>query len=155
MIGHREKSSESWKSLPWKKFRKNLFRLQCRLWKAVRAGDMRKARNLQKLILKSQSARFLAIRQVTQINAGKKTAGVDFKASLTFKERFELEELLSKEALRWKHQRLREIPIPKKDGSTRMLKIPTISDRAWQKLIHYALEPAHEATFQLILKTNT
>jgi len=108
---------------------------------------MKKARNLQKLILKSQSARFLAIRQVTQLNAGKKTAGVDSKASLTFKERFELEELLRKEALRWKHQRVREILIPKKDGSTRMLKIPTISDRAWQKLIHYALEPAHEATF--------
>lgn len=84
---------------------------------------------------------------MTQLNAGKKTAGVDSKASLTFKERFELEELLRKEALRWKHQRVREIPIPKKDGSTRMLKIPTISDRAWQKLIHYALEPAHEATF--------
>ena len=28
-----------------------------------------------------------------------------------------------------------------------MLKIPTISDRAWQCLAKYALEPAHEATF--------
>ncbi|BAY66885.1 reverse transcriptase homolog (plasmid) [Calothrix brevissima NIES-22] len=47
----------------------------------------------------------------------------------------------------WKHQGLREIPIPKKDGTTRMLKIPTIADRAWQCLAKYALEPAHEATF--------
>ncbi|BAZ36917.1 hypothetical protein NIES4101_28470 [Calothrix sp. NIES-4101] len=77
MIGHIDNYSESWKGLGWKKFRKNLFRLQCRLWKAVRAGDMRKARNLQKLILKSQSAIFLAIRQVTQLNNGKKTAGID------------------------------------------------------------------------------
>ena len=40
-----------------------------------------------------------------------------------------------------------EIPIPKKDGTTRMLKVPTIADRAWQCLAKYALEPAHEATF--------
>ncbi len=39
------------------------------------------------------------------------------------------------------------IPIPKKDGSTRLLKVPTIADRAWQCLAKYALEPAHEATF--------
>jgi retron-type reverse transcriptase len=108
---------------------------------------MRKARNLQKLILKSQSTRWLAIRQITQLNAGKKTAGVDGKASLSFKERFELEGTLSKEASKWKHQRLRKMPILKRDGTTRMLKIPTIADRAWQKLVHYALEPAHEATF--------
>jgi RNA-directed DNA polymerase len=44
-------------------------------------------------------------------------------------------------------QELREIPIPKKDGTTRMLKIPTIADRCWQCLAKYALEPAHEATF--------
>ena len=29
----------------------------------------------------------------------------------------------------------------------RMLKVPTISDRAWQCLIKLALDPAHEATF--------
>ncbi|WP_159790731.1 reverse transcriptase N-terminal domain-containing protein [Sodalinema gerasimenkoae] len=69
--------SESWKTLPSKKFRRNLFRLQCRLWKAIRIGDRSKANNLQTLILRSRSARFLAIRQITQLNAGKKTAGVD------------------------------------------------------------------------------
>jgi retron-type reverse transcriptase len=139
MIRHIGNYRESWKGLTWKKFRKNLFRLQCRLWKAVRAGDTRKARNLQKLVLKSQSARWLAIRQVTQLNAGKKTAGIDGKASLSFQERFELEHLLRTEAVQWKHQRLREIPIPKRDGTTRVLKVPTLADRAWQKLVHYAL----------------
>jgi group II intron reverse transcriptase/maturase len=108
---------------------------------------MRKARSLQKLILKSQAARFSAIRQVTQLNAGKKTAGIDRKLALTFKERFELEEKLRLNAKNWKHQGLREIPIPKKDGTKRILKVPTISDRAWQCLAKYALEPAHEATF--------
>ncbi len=102
------------------------FRLQKRVWKVVRAGDQAKARSLQKLILKSQAARFLAIRQVTQLNAGKKTAGIDGKLALTFKERFSLEEQLRLKAKNWRHQGLREIPIPKKDGTTRMLKVPTM-----------------------------
>jgi RNA-directed DNA polymerase len=147
MIRHSRHTSESWKALPWKKFRRNLFRLQKRVYKAVQVGDKRKARLLQKLILKSTSARFLAIRQVSQLNAGKKTAGIDGKKSLSFEERFNLEELLRMNSGNWKHQGLREIPIPKKDGTTRMLKIPTIADRAWQCLAKYALEPAHEATF--------
>ena len=147
MIRHSKSTSESWINLKWKKFRKDLFRLQCRVFKAIRAGDKRKALSLQKLILKSKAARFLAIRQVTQLNAGKKTAGVDGKKSLNFKERFELETLLKKSSNNWYHQKLRSIPIPKKDGTTRTLKIPTIADRAWQCLAKYALEPAHEAIF--------
>ncbi len=108
---------------------------------------MRRARSLQKLILRSVAARFLAIRQVTQLNKGKKTAGIEGKLALTFKERFELESELKLKANNWKHKRLREIPIPKKDGTKRILKVPTISDRAWQCLAKYALEPVHEATF--------
>ena len=147
MVSHDRNISELWKELPWKKFRVNLFKLQKRVFKAVQVKDMRKARSLQKLILKSKSSRLLAIRQVTQLNAGKKTAGIDGKKSLTFEERFILEKTLAKHYINWKHSGLREIPIPKKDGTMRMLKVPTIADRAWQALAKYALEPAHEATF--------
>ncbi|WP_424097349.1 group II intron reverse transcriptase/maturase [Moorena producens] len=141
------KHSDLWKSQKWKKLRQNLFRLQKRVYKAVRDGDLKKARSLQKLILKSRSAQFLAARQVTQLNKGKKTAGVDGLSSLNYRERMELVETLKHYAHDWKHSGLREIPIPKKNGKTRMLKIPTIADRAWQCLIKFALEPAHEATF--------
>ena len=147
MVSHSNNASELWKNLPWKKFRKDLFRLQRRVFKAVSVGDKRKAKSLQKLILKSKAAIYLAIRQVTQLNAGKKTAGVDGKASLTFEERFGLSNELESKVNTWKHNKLREIPIPKKDGTIRMLKVPTIADRAWQCLAKYALEPAHEATF--------
>ena len=108
----------------------------------MNVGDKRKAKYLQKLILKSRAARYLAIRQVTQLNAGKKTAGVDGKASLTFEERFFLSHELKENVNTWVHKKLREIPIPKKDGTMRMLKVPTIADRAWQCLAKYALEPA-------------
>ena len=139
--------SELWKGQKWKQLRRNLFRLQRRVYKAVQAGDLRQARSLQKLILKSRSAQLLAIRQVTQLNQGKKTAGIDGKTALTYKERFEVLKKLGSRAENWMHQGLREIPIPKKNGSTRMLKVPTISDRVWQCLGKFALEPAHEATF--------
>lgn len=147
MIRHMGNHSESWKTLPWKQFRRNLFRLQKRVYKAIQVGDNRKAKSLMKLILKSTAARLLAVRQVTQLNAGKKTAGVDGKASLSFEERFALSEQLRQSTNTWRHKPLREIPIPKKDGKTRILKVPTIADRAWQCLVKYAMEPAHEATF--------
>ncbi|MGB3206750.1 MAG: reverse transcriptase domain-containing protein [Crinalium sp.] len=142
-----EDHSESWRKLPWKQFRRNLFRLQKRVYKAIQVGDNRKAKSLMKLILKSTAARLLAVRQVTQLNAGKKTAGIDGKASLSFEERFALSEQLKQSVNNWKHSKLREIPIPKKDGKTRILKVPTMADRTWQCLVKYALEPAHEATF--------
>jgi len=89
----------------------------------------------------------LAIRQVTQLNTGKRTAGVDGKANLKHEDRFALNEGLKYYYNNWQHKKLREIPIPKKDGKTRILKVPTIADRAWQCLVKYALEPAHEASF--------
>lgn len=141
------KTSESWKNLNWKRFQKTIFRLQKRIYQAVRVNDKRKAKSLQKLLLKSYSARMLAIRQVTQLNAGKKTAGVDGKKCLNHEERFALEDTLRTNATNWKHNKLRVIAIPKKEGKTRLLKVPTIADRAWQCLVKLALEPAHEATF--------
>lgn len=126
MIRHSSNTSESWRNLQWKQLRRDLFRLQKRVYKASQAGDKRKVKSLQKLILKSYSARLLAIRQVTQLNAGKKTAGIDGKASLSFEERFSLSEELKQSTNNWKHLKLREIPIPKKDGKIRILKIPTV-----------------------------
>ena len=131
---HSTSYSDNWEFADWKEFQKVLFRLQRRIFKAIRDGDKAKAKRLQKLVLSSHSARMLAIRQVTQLNTGKKTAGIDGKKSLTFKERFQLEETLKQNTKTWKHQGLREIPIPKKDGTKRILKVPTIADRAWQCL---------------------
>jgi len=147
VIRHMDNHSESWKKLPWKQFRRDLFRLQTRVYKAIQVGDKRKATFLQKLILKSTGAIMLAVRQVTQLNTGKRTAGVDGKASLTPEERFSLSEELRQKGNNWKHSKLREIAISKKDGKTRILKVPTIADRAWQCLAKLAMEPAHEATF--------
>ncbi|CCQ68336.1 RNA-directed DNA polymerase (Reverse transcriptase):HNH endonuclease [Crocosphaera watsonii WH 0402] len=95
--------------------------------------------------MKSFAARLLAVRQVSQLNTGKKTAGVDGVKSLNFKQRFALAERLLK-AHDWKHSKLREIPIPKKDGTTRMLKVPTMADRAWQCLVKIRLRASTRST---------
>lgn len=137
---------EKWKRLPWKSFEKNLFHLQHRLYEASKAEDRLLSKRLQSLILGSASSRYLAVRQVTQLNTGKKTAGVDGKSSLNHKERLELAEEL-KSINTWKHQLIKRVYIPKPNGDLRPLGIPTIKDRAMQCLVKYALEPYHEAQF--------
>lgn len=139
--------SEMWKRLPWKQFRKDTFRLQKRIYEASRENNMARVLYLQKRLFRSYGARMLAIRQVTQLNSGKKTPGIDGKSSLTVDQRFLLEQELSCKGMKWKHMGVRAINIPKPDGTHRSLKIPTIRDRAWQCLVKFVVEPAHEAKF--------
>ncbi len=143
----RKTASDNWKALPWKKFQKVVFRLQIRIFKAQRNGDHKLVRKLQKLLLNSKAAKYLAVRQVTQLNQGKATAGIDGKTALNCKQRMQLAEQLQTSWKNWEHQKLRRVNIPKKDGTKRKLGIPTIGDRAYQSLLKYALEASAEATF--------
>ena len=142
----RIKSSDKWKGIQWKKLQRDNFRLQLRIFKAQKEGDFKRVRMLQKLLLNSKTAKLLAVRQVTQLNTGKRTPGVDGKTALTPKERLEVVSKLD-QWKEWKHQKLRRVWIPKPNGERRGLGIPTIADRAYQCLLKYALEPAVEAEF--------
>jgi RNA-directed DNA polymerase len=79
-----------WKNISWKHIEKRVFKLQKRIYRAAKRGDVTVVRKLQKTLMQSWSARCLAVRQVTQDNKGKKTAGVDGKKSLTPKQRLTL-----------------------------------------------------------------
>lgn len=72
----------SWNSLSWKKSQNNLYFLQKRIFKSILVGDIKRALRIQKLIIYSNSARLLAIREVTQVHLSRKISGIDGKTSL-------------------------------------------------------------------------
>jgi len=80
-----------WHSINWRKLERSVYKLQKRIYQASARGDVKAYRRLQKTLMKSWSARALAVRRVTQDNQGKKTAGVDGVKSLTPKQRLEPE----------------------------------------------------------------
>lgn len=66
-----------WSAVDWRKVNQNVTNLRQRIYRAAKQGDLKKVRSLQRLMLSSYSNRLQAVRRVTQINAGKKTPGVD------------------------------------------------------------------------------
>jgi len=147
-MAHAHQRSEDWKKLPWKKFQRNVFRLQKRIYQAVRRGDFKRARSLQRLLLHSWSARCLAVRQVSQDNRGKRTPGVDGIASLTPKQRLAYARRLH--SLSYKADPVRRVYIlkPNNPKERRPLGIPTMFQRALQALVKLVLEPEWEAKFE-------
>jgi RNA-directed DNA polymerase len=99
-----------WSDLPWRKLEQVVYKLQKRIFKASQRGDTRTVHRLQRLLMKSQAAKLLAVRKVTQDNRGKKTAGVDGVKSLTPPQRLELAATLTLTA---KAQPVRRVWIPK------------------------------------------
>jgi RNA-directed DNA polymerase len=68
---------DAWDQVGWREHEERVRRLRCRIFKAVKDGDLATARNLQKLVLRSWSNTLISVRQVTQRNTGRRTAGID------------------------------------------------------------------------------
>ena len=84
------KTTVEWREINWRKLERIAYKLQKRIYRASQRGDVKTARRLQKLMMKSWTAKCIAVRRVTQDNQGKKTAGVDGVKSLTPKQRLNL-----------------------------------------------------------------
>jgi len=138
-----------WNSIHWDTTKRHVRRLQERIFRATREKDFVKVKNLQKLLVRSHSARLLAVKRVTQENKGKYTPGIDGQIYTTSSQRAELaEEVRQTNIFNYKCKPLRRVYIPKSSGDKRPLGIPTVKDRVMQMLVKLALEPEWEARFE-------
>lgn len=131
----------TWPQINWADAHLQVRKIQNRIVKAVKERKWRTARNLQRLLTRSLSAKQLAVRNVVE-NTGKRTPGVDGKTWSSALEKTKAIYTLTSKS--YKAQALKRVYIPKLDGRKRPLSIPTLKDRAMQALWKMALEPIAE-----------
>lgn len=134
---------DTWQAIDWRHVERTVRGMQVRIAKATRECDWRKVKALQRLLTRSFCGKALAVRRVTE-NQGKRTAGVDRELWETPTAKRDAIDTLNRRGYR--PSPLRRVRIPKGNGKTRMLGIPTMRDRAMQALYLLALAPVAEST---------
>jgi RNA-directed DNA polymerase len=137
-----------WDAVNWRAHEQDVARLRQRIFKATREQDWATARSLQKMMLASWSNTLLSVRQVTQRNTGRQTAGVDGEIALTPQARAEVAVQVHRSRSSWDPLPVRRVYVPKANGKQRPLGIPVIMDRCHQARVRNALEPEWEARFE-------
>src|SRR5664279_2284771 len=139
-----------WDAIDWRTAEDDVRRLRQRIFTASKAGDLKRVRNLQKLMLRSRANTLVSVRRVTERNAGRKTAGVDGKVVLLPAAKAELVDWVQHNTEPWQARPVKRVYIPKRGstGKRRPLGIPVIVDRCLQARVVNALEPEWEARFE-------
>jgi len=139
-----------WDKVNWPEQEERVRRLRQRIFKATREQDWPKVRNLQKLMLRSRANTLVSVRQVTQRNAGRGTAGIDGEVALTSKARAEMAVRVHQSVASWQPRAVRRVYIPKASNRAKLrpLGIPVLMDRCHQQRVRHALEPEWEARFE-------
>ena len=139
-----------WDAIDWRAQEEQVRRLRQRIFKAAREGDWPKVRNLQKLMLRSRDNTLVSVRQVTQRNAGRKTAGIDGEVALTPEARAGVAVRVHQSRSSWRPRAVRRVHIPKASNPAKLrpLGIPVLMDRCHQARVRNALEPEWEARFE-------
>ncbi len=134
---------QSWHTIDWYLVQRQVRGLQVRIAKATKQQQWRRVKALQRMLVRSFAAKALAVRRVTE-NRGKRTSGVDGELWGTPELKWQAITRLQRQGYRPKP--LRRVYIPKANGKSRPLGIPTMLDRAMQALYLQALEPVSETT---------
>ena len=138
-----------WHAIDWRACEDNVRQLRQRIFTASQAGDLKRVRNLQKLMLRSRANTLLSVRRVTERNAGRKTAGVDGELVLTPEAKADLAAWVQRSSEPWHARPVKRVYIPKRGSNKRRpLGIPVIVDRVLQARVVNALEPEWEARFE-------
>lgn len=148
MVNGPEDQPTQWWSIDWRQAEDEVRRLRQRIFTASRAGDLKRVRNLQKLMLRSRANAQVSVRRVAELNTGRQTAGVDGKTALLVSQKADLVDWVQHRSARWSPMPVRRVYISKANGKQRPLGIPVIRDRALQATVLNALEPEWEARFE-------
>jgi RNA-directed DNA polymerase len=137
-------SKIAWTEINWTLVQDRVSRQQKRVYRARVEGNIAKVQNLQRRIIASLDAKFLAIRYVTEQN--KEYNNVDLKA-ISHKKKIELAYQLKLDGkINSAKRNYTKKPI---NIENQLSCILTVNDRAKQMLVKLALEPEWEAIFKL------
>lgn len=142
------KTSKEWHDIDWKQCYDKVFKMQEEIVKAYKSGDLQKVYRKQRLLVTTLDAACIAVRTV-YTNTGGKTPGVDGITWKTPAQRMEAIRSLKEIVLdirNYEPSPVKRVMIPKSNNPKEMrpLGIPTMIDRAVQKLYAMALDPVLE-----------
>lgn len=130
----------TWLGINWYKVDKNIEILQHRITKATERGNVRAIRHFQRLLMGSLSARLKAVQIISEESLIKNIPGSDQEVWTTQESKYQA-------ALELRDARIK--PLLKKEVFKKTVKIPCMSDRALQVLMHMSFLPVVEATSDL------
>jgi RNA-directed DNA polymerase len=118
-----------WDQIDWRACEEQVRRLRQRIFKAAREQEWAKVRSLQKLMLRSRANTLVSVRQVTQRNTGRKTAGIDGEVALTPEARAQVAVRVHQSITSWHPRAVRRVHIPKASDRAKLrpLGIPTVT----------------------------
>jgi RNA-directed DNA polymerase len=98
-----------WDAVDWRQVEDDVRRLRQRIFAASKAGDLAKVRNLQKLMLRCRANALLSVRRVTEVNAGRTTAGVDGRIVLTAEDKADMAAWLRHGSRGWRPRPVKRV----------------------------------------------
>src|SRR5215207_4165 len=119
-VNRPEDRALDWDAIEWRRHEGNVRRLRQRIFKAAQEGDLATVRSLQKLMLRSWSNTLISVRQATQRNAGRETAGVDGEVALTSPARMELAVQVHADVSSWQPRPVKRVYIPKASNRAKL-----------------------------------